>query len=157
MSEPRVPPEVVIAELRSYCDEKARFLLTRHIEGEAGLPDMILSSDQKNRFLNLWFCAAMQFGATKKDDPTQRICRAAIANAGLRDPDFLKETSLVANFVQRSQGVEDRGREIFNSLLDNAFGTGLFDHNKVTPAWPSAELGACVRYATHLATTHKFR
>ena len=42
MSEPRVPPEVVIAELRSYCDEKARFLLTRHIEGEAGLPDMIL-------------------------------------------------------------------------------------------------------------------
>ncbi len=157
MFEPRIPAEVIIRELRAFCDEKALFLLTRHIEGEAGRTDMILTADQKKYFLDLWFCAAMCFGTAEREGPIQELCLAANRAATKANSEYLSYMLIVEPIRKGSQNAEDRGQEIFNQLLDQAFGVGAFDHAMRTKAFPGAELGACVRYAAHLMKTHKVK
>lgn len=157
MFEPRIPTDVVIRELRAFCDEKALFLLTRHIEGEAGTPDMILTSDQKRYFVDLWFCAAMCVAAAERHGPAQELCLAANRAATKASDEYVNCILVVERIREGTRNAEDRGQAIFNQLLDQAFGAGAFDHSVQTKAFAGAELGACTRYAAHLMKTHKIK
>lgn len=154
---PRIPANVIIKELRDFCDEAALALLTKHIEGEAGQPDMILSTKQKQRYLDLWSCVVLCFGATEREGATSKLCAAANFAKLSADTNYAGDQMFVVKMLIASKHAEDRGRVFFNGILDEAFGAGSFDHDKLTKAFPGPDLGMCVRYAAHLMNTHKVK
>jgi len=154
---PPIPAPVVIQALREFCHQTAMATVSKLIEGEANRPDVTLSADQKQHFMDLWASTVFALGATAHDRSTQQLCVAA-AEAGVAiDPRQANIQAVAGSIVAKTTEAEGRGNRIAAQLLDQAFGSGTFDHKKTTRACPAADLGMCIRWATHLMQTHKVR
>lgn len=149
---PKTPITAVTRELRAFCDQTALNVLANYLEDDTHSPDLIISADQKQRFLDLWASMVFVVGSRFLQGKAQRLCVAAMQTEAQDDPRQSEIQSTASALADRTtdskQNVQD--------LLDAAFGAGGFDHTKQRRGMPGVDLAMCVRAADHIASRVKF-
>lgn len=149
---PKTPINAVTRELRTFCDQTALNVLANYLEDDTHGPDLIISAEQKQRFLDLWANMVFVVGSRFLQGKAQRLCAAAMQTEAEDDPRQAEVQSISRALADRTtdskQNVED--------LLDTAFGAAVFDHTKQRRGMPGVDLAMCVRAANHLASRVKF-
>lgn len=149
---PKAPIDSVIAELRAFCDQTALGVLANYIEAETHSPDIILTAEQKQHFTDLWANMVFEIGVRFRKGKSQRLCQEALAAEVRDDPGKAEIQSTIWRMVTKSTD----SRQNVQDMLDEAFGSGAFDHTKRPRGMPGVDLAMCVRAADHLASRIRF-
>jgi hypothetical protein len=148
----KTPIAAVTRELRKFCDQTALNVLANYLEDDTHSPDLIISAEQKQRFLDLWASMVFVIGSRFRKGKAQRLCVAAMELEAQDDPRQAEMQSIASALVDRTTD----SRQNVQDMLDTAFGADVFDHTKQRRGMPGVDLAMCARAADHLASRIKF-
>ncbi len=149
---PKTPVAALVPGLRAFCDQTALGVLGNYLEGETHQPDLTISAEQKQLYLDLWANMVFVIGSRFRQGKTQRLCTAAMQTEVRGDPRQAKIQSMVKDMIDKTTNSEENVQDI----LDAAFGPGAFDHTKQPRGLPGVDLAMCIRAADHLANRARF-
>jgi len=149
---PKTPIAAVTRELRAFCDQTALNVLANYLEDNTHSPDLIISAEQKQRFLDLWASMVFVIGSRFRQGKAQRLCVSAMELEARDDPRLAATQSIVSALVDRTTD----SRQNVQDMIDTAFGVGVFDHTGQRRGMPGVDLAMCVRAADHIASRVKF-
>jgi hypothetical protein len=153
MFRPKTPIQILLNEIRQHCDQVALNVLERILTREATQPEIVVSHEQKQTYLDMWANMVFVAGAKLHKGKAKKLCLAALEAERDRDLDLMKiqlDLSELFNDTHRFRTPEASNVHVYY-VASKSLGVSDIDVGS-----SGIELVSCLRAIDFIASRYDF-
>ena len=147
----KTPIKILLHELRQHCDQVALNVLERIVSREETQPDIVISHEQKQTYLDTWANMVFVAGAKLHRGKSQRLCLAALEAERDRDPGLEKVQLELSDYFNESYREPQASNLHVYHIASTSLGVKQLEVRSL-----GIELVSCLRAIDFIASRYNF-